>query len=917
MSQRQDKLTKGPPPNPAKPEAAPKPTPARRSTRTRVPTQSRRHARPLQHKQSRAPQGPESTTHTLHELLGSIVDFAAEFSSTGLLLNRWTTDKSLLLRPVDQMLAKRLRDLVGDEAYKSFRDVFPRVHRTGKAEDFEYVLSLADGEHCFLARAIPIDHPDGDSRTIRILVQDITRWKQTEEHSHKIDALLAHTQELANVGSWEYDTEPRTFLWSDQMYRMLGFEPSTEPVALGQACALFHPDDRARVWQDVLALIETGRPLENELRFVAADGTARTFYSRAIPVLSHDGKVHRIRGISQDITARKAAEEKLRNSEALLAQAEQVANLGSWEIDSEGHFPNWSENLYRVLQIEPQQQPAPHDEFWSRTHSDDAKRARHDLQLALTQGRAFEHEVRYTRPTGDLRTLFVRGMPILDAGAGGARIVGVTQDVTEQKEAQRARRDSEERYQLLVDALKDYAIFTLDCGGYVTSWNLGAEYIHGYRPEEILGRHFSCFYPTDDIASEKPIRELQQALKGGQLEDEGWRVRKDGSRFWADVMINSLREDQGVLKGFATITRDMTDRRNAGEELRKRQTMLSQAEILANMGSWEIDAIENSATWSDHLFRMLGIDPPASPASLEEIWNIVKLENLEDTQQALAKAIQHGQTFNHIERHRSPNGQIRILHSRGIPITDLRGRTIRLVGTTQDITDRTRREIELRGLSQQLLNVRDEERRRVARNLHETVVQSMAAMKMLLGRVGDLTPKSNSRARKLIQSSSETADDIISQVRTISHLLHPPLLDEAGLYPALNWYAHGFSERSGIVTKVEMEEHFGRLAQETELAIFRVVQEALTNVHRHSGSPEATIRVQRDDDSVRVEVEDRGRGMAQSRSIAPQEIRLGVGTAGMRERVVQLGGQFEIKSAPDKGTTVCVRLPISQAHTNL
>jgi PAS domain S-box-containing protein len=730
----------------------------------------------------RAPESFESTSHTLNELLSSIVDLAAEFDADGKLLDIWSIDESLLFAPIDQILGKRLREMIGEEAYGPFRDLIPRVHRTGKPEEFEYTHDFPDGRRNFLGHAIPVDRPDGGTRTIRMLVQNITHWKKTEEHSRKIDALLAHTQELANVGSWEYDVEERSFLWSDQMYRMLGVTPATVRIPLREACALFHPEDRTRVWQDVGTLIETGRPLENELKFLSSDGTVRTFFSRAIPILNAAGGVRLIRGISQD--------------------------------------------------------------------------------------------------------------------------------VTKQREAQRALRESEEYYRLLVDGLKDYAIFTLNCDGYVTSWNPGAENVEGYTSSEILGRHFSCFFLPDDIASETPIRELQQALNDGRLEAEGWRVRRDGSRFWADVVIHTVRDDQGTLKGFVKITRDMTARRNAVEETRKRQAMLTQAEILANMGSWEIDAIANTATWSDHLFGMLGIDAPQSPAPLEKVWEIVHLENLEDTKLALAKSIQNSQKFNHIERYRAPNGELRTLHSLGIPITDLRGRTVRLVGTTQDITERTRQEDELRRLSHQLQNVRDHERRRITRELHETTVQSMAAMKMLLGQAKDLIPESNKRARTLLQSSSETADEVISQVRTMSHLLHPPLLDEAGLYPALRWYARGFTERSGISTKVEMAESFGRIPPETELAIFRVVQEALTNVHRHSGSADAVIRVERDPESVRVEVEDHGRGMRPPSAIGPQDVQLGVGTAGMRERVLQLDGQFEIKSVRDRGTTVCVRLPV-------
>ena len=240
-----------------------------------------------------------------------------------------------------------------------------------------------------------------------------------------------------------------------------------------------------------------------------------------------------------------------------------------------------------------------------------------------------------------------------------------------------------------------------------------------------------------------------------------------------------------------------------------------------------------------------------------------------------------------------------------------------MIGTTEDVTERRERETELRRLSQQLLHARDAEQRRIARDLHETAVQSMAALKMMLGRIGNLLPKSNKQARDLARSATEVADEIIREVRTISHLMHPPLLDEGGLYPALHWYARGFSERSGIAANLQMDEGFGRLPRDTEIAIFRIVQEALTNVHRHSGSHDAIIRVARTDADVRVEIEDHGKGMPLlSGPVGEKDVQLGVGTAGMRERVAQLRGTFEVKSAPAKGTVVSVIFPVEDKQEN-
>ncbi len=150
----------------------------------------------------------------------------------------------------------------------------------------------------------------------------------------------------------------------------------------------------------------------------------------------------------------------------------------------------------------------------------------------------------------------------------GVLVSSAIRDITERKRAQEELRGTEERFRLLVNGVKDYAIFMLDPAGHVVSWNTGAERIKGYCADEILGRHFSCFYPGEDIESGKPAMELESAAVNGRFEDEGWRIRKDGSRFWANVVISALRDESGNLRGFAKVSRDGTQRKRAEDKFR-------------------------------------------------------------------------------------------------------------------------------------------------------------------------------------------------------------------------------------------------------------------------------------------------------------------------------------------------------------
>jgi len=228
----------------------------------------------------------------------------------------------------------------------------------------------------------------------------------------------------------------------------------------------------------------------------------------------------------------------------------------------------------------------------------------------------------------------------------------------------------------------------------------------------------------------------------------------------------------------------------------------------------------------------------------------------------------------------------------------------------RDITERKRAEESLRLLSGQLLHLQDQERRRIARELHDSAGQTLAALGMNLSLAQSEDGNTAPRAAKAIEESVGLVQELSRELRTISYLLHPPLLDEVGLAPGLRSYLDGFRERSKISVDLEISEDLGRLQQDLETAIFRIVQECLTNIHRHSESPVARIRISRSDSEVSLEVEDRGKGIPQEKREAMGSGGTpGVGIRGMRERLRQLGGNLEIKSN-GSGTVVVARLPV-------
>jgi two-component system NarL family sensor kinase len=258
-----------------------------------------------------------------------------------------------------------------------------------------------------------------------------------------------------------------------------------------------------------------------------------------------------------------------------------------------------------------------------------------------------------------------------------------------------------------------------------------------------------------------------------------------------------------------------------------------------------------------------------------------------------------------------------------VPLRDEKGEIAGAIVTVRNVTERKQREEELHQLSSRLLQLQDEERRRIARELHDSVAQGLMAASMNLKQVSESGGTLNKKGREMLADAHEILKGLAQEIRSISYLLHPPALDEMGLASAIEEYASGFSQRSGIRAEVKISEGIGRLPQEVETAVFRIIQESLGNIQRHSGSTSAQIELKKELSKLTLEVSDQGRGFS-SRKLEkerPDSSRLGVGILGMRERMRQLGGRLEIRSN-SSGTTVRVALPLeakvprARAHTH-
>lgn len=741
-------------------------------TSSKSPSPSRRNFGP--HQATTAPPRdplPIALFQRLSHLFG---EFMFSVSMDGVIRNAVSADDGFpsrfLGQPATAFLARR--------HFNALRALCKQVLSSGHRQSAEYQVEHSGQVRSFQLLIVPLTRRGRPAKVVTLIARDITERKQ----SQKNEALLLQAEEFARMGSFELDLRTGITLWSKQLYRNLHVDPETA-ITHEMFLNMVHPDDRDQLVRDINHGITQKQFIDSEFRCILSNGDIRTLHRRGVPTYDEQGQPVSIVGMSQDVTDRKRVEDDLRNREALLAQAEELANMGSWELNLEtSEATYWSDQRYRLLGLDPASRPPKLDEFWNLLHPDDRDAVTRKFQGAIAEIRPFEYEARFILPDGRVRVIHSRSLPILDSTGRVTRLRGMAQDVTERRHEEQRLRDSE--------------------------------------------------------------------------------------------------------------------------------ALLAHAEEIANVGSWERNIATGHTTLSQHLLRLYGLSSPQD-WDLESYWQRVQLPDVQAIRDQINVAICECRVFEFTAPYRMPDGTVRIYHTVGKPIAGKNGSAEKVLGVVHDITAHTRIEESVRKLSQQLVRARDDERRQLARGLHETAGQTLAALKMTLGNLAEFLPADNTAAHDELKAARGFAEDAVREVRLVSYLMYPPLLDDAGLAPAISWYVRGFSQRSGIQASVDLPDDLARYSQDTETALFSVIQEALTNVHRYSGSATVGVRLTRDSESISAEIEDQGCGLPIMTPVNGHASGAGVGIAGMRERVKQLGGSFEILSTPGRGTLVRAILPVT------
>jgi PAS domain S-box-containing protein len=520
-------------------------------------------------------------------------------------------------------------------------------------------------------------------------------------------------------------------------------------------------------------------------------------------------------------------------------------------------------------------------------------------RLALDSEQPITREERVALPGGE-RVFLTTKFALRDDDGRTYGICGISTDITERKRAQEALEASEARFRVMAETVPAI-LFTADREG---RWEYASQRFFdftGLSPTMAGAPAWSELVHPEDAA--RVGAGWRRSTMMGEPFFQELRLRgTDGRYYWVVARGHPIRNAQGQIERWFGAGVEIDELKRAERELRDANARLSA--ILASISDFYYTLDED--------LRITAMNPQAAAYAgvhVPEILGRSVLDVFPNLRGTALETAYHEALARRTVVRLEFAGAIHPDRWLDVNIYPL---DAGISVFSRDVTERKRVEQDLHELSGRVLQSQDDERRRIARELHDGTAQNLAAVALILRRLSGLPEARADEIQKALEESLDMVDRCLSEMRTLSYLLHPPLLDEIGLAPALRWYVTGFTRRSGIKVGLHISAEVGRLSPDVETALFRVIQESLGNVHRHSGSKTAAISLRRTRAEVVLTISDKGTGIgAAPPAKSGDEMRsLGVGIAGMSARLRQLGGKLEVRSS-DRGTTIRAVVPQS------
>jgi PAS domain S-box-containing protein len=752
---------------------------------------------------------------------------------------------------------------------------------------------------------------------IVLTFHDVTERKLAERTTSRLAAIVDSSDDAilskkldGTITSWNHSAE-----------RLFGYKAEE---AVGQHITLIVPWERRSEEEDILRRLAGGERVDHfETVRQRKDGTTLDVSLTISPVRDAAGRVIGASKVARDITERKQAERALSEQARLL----DLSNDAILVRDAGDHVTYWNKAA---------------TELYGFTRAEALGRVTHELLQSqfpqhlekinekLQRDGRWNGELVHTRKDGTKVIVMSRWVLDREAGGNARCILETNNDITQPKQTEKALRESEERFRAIVETTPE-CVKLMSADGTLLHMNRpGLEMVGARSADEVVGRSVYDLIAPEDRDRFKAFNESICKGEQGLLQFD--IVGLEGKRRHMETHAAPLRNPDGTLVHLA-VTADISERRQAEELLR---TSEERFRALVNASSDVVYRM--SSDWSE-MRELDGRDFIANTGNPRKDWldEYIHPDDQTLVLRTIREAVRTRNPFQLEHRVRRADGTMGWTYSRAVPLLNGNGEILEWFGAASDVTARkeaeenfrklaqtldaevrTRtRELEeqsnrVRQLSWRLLRSQDQERRHIARELHDSVGQTLTVLDINLELFMQEAGCKSSEVASKIEGIQKTVQQLHREIRTTSYLLHPPLLDESGLYSAISLYLQGLGERSRLEVRFEISEQFGRLPSELELVIFRLVQESLTNIHRHSESKTASIRIGRESNQISLDIRDQGKGMSSERMAEIRSGRSGVGISGMRERLRQFDGTMNIES-DSSGTRVFATIPLPKA----
>jgi PAS domain S-box-containing protein len=785
----------------------------------------------------------------------------------------------------------------------------------GKDLSCEYRMLAADGRTVWLRDLVSTVSEDGSA--LRGLLVDVTRLHRAEDALHNRERCLEIAEAGGALGIWEYNLHTGESGFNGEWRRMFGFPKESGRVSRDDCFARIHADDRGRIEVATEVAIAWDGRFDSQFRVVWPDGSTHWLSGKGQMLSDLSGIPAHFLGMVMDVTDRRQSEAALaETSHFLQAVIDTTPNL-IFVVDGRGEC------------ILANRRAAEH--YGATPRGDAAKQVQVADPGALTFMRGSAEVIRTgapivsveKQPAPDRTDSWFHTIRVpLARPDGTVAALGIATDITGLKRAEESLQEKENHLRAILDTAPECVALTAADGTLLEINPAGLAMMEADAMEQVLGQNMSGLINQEDRGRFEDLN--REVFEGSTFRMEFGIIGLKGTHRWLETQSTPLRDGQRNIIAALNVTRDITNRKKTETDLERAAERVLEAKTIAQLGSFSSDLVGGKIAFSPEVCRILGSAPgllldgtllggtllggTLLDGTDEEAASQMLYGDGEQVRTAYRALIAQGKELDLIFRWRRPDNEVRHIHIKGSREQDAEGKPKRIFGVIQDVTVHTQMVERLRQLTEHQEKVREEERTRIAREIHDELGQQLTGLKMRAAWTERLLSSSADavnadQARVELAAMSEALEATIRTVRRIASELRPPVLDALGLMPALEWLRGSFERDYGIACVTELR--CGNVSPEAATTVFRVAQEALTNVARHAGASRVWVRLQERHDALILDVEDDGRGL-EADSVSRQG---SFGLIGIRERARLSNGNVNLLTSENGGLLLRLTLP--------